>query len=117
MQKPGYKTTEFWASMGSLAIAALVQLGLVPAELSENEHVAGVAGATLGAVYLVGQYITGRAHLKAGQSQDPAVPALIGLLARSLDERPGDDETHQRLAETAEALISGAGRHNKGVGS
>lgn len=65
MTKPGYKTTECWTSVASLAIAGLVQVGVVP--LSDVQHLAAVAGSTASTMWLAGQYIAGRNKLKAGE--------------------------------------------------
>jgi hypothetical protein len=44
--KPGYKTSEFWLSMGALIVGALFASGVFPAE-SGGEKVLGLAATVL----------------------------------------------------------------------
>lgn len=74
-EKPGVKTSEFWLAAGSLVAAAAASLGLVPQETDLQHGFAAVATGLM-ALWIVGQYITGRVSLKAAERQLEAADVL-----------------------------------------
>jgi hypothetical protein len=69
--KPGYQTTEFWASMIALVVGALVSFHAIPATdgatMAATLNSIATSAITLGgALYLVYHYIQSRIAAKRG---------------------------------------------------
>ncbi len=66
--KPGYKTTEFWASLSTSTMGILVTLGVFTPDQANTlvQSVTAVAGAIIAALPVLG-YALSRGKAKGGQ--------------------------------------------------
>jgi hypothetical protein len=72
MDKPGYKTTEFWLSMAAIIVGALLASGVLPAD-SVWLKVAGIVSSVLGAIgYTANRTVVKYSTLKADALKEAA---------------------------------------------
>lgn len=82
--KPGYLTTEFWITVGTVAVTAVVALGTLFGKSLAKDHllaivpaVAPLAAAIASAVYAMTRAKTKQAHLQAITAMNVPAPAVV----------------------------------------
>lgn len=105
MQKAGYKTTEFWATIAMLVISGLVAIGVV-GQGEQVEATNAMTQAIVAAVALISaatvlwQYIGQRSQIKTLASLEPTVIELleeVSAAGTASGEKPRLDEQPAQL--------------------
>ena len=76
MEKPGYKTTEFWLSLAAMLVGAIMASGVLQSEGTPDwfVQVVGIGAALLGGL----GYTVGRGYVKANARKADALVAASG---------------------------------------
>lgn len=101
MNKPGYKTTEFWFTLASFIISGLFLFGIITDPDSKDELIEVVSHAIESCVLVGGQAVILYKYIKSRKEQkieyEKNKQKQVELIDKELEDYVGVDKTHNHI--------------------